>query len=140
MIVFFLSGIWYLIFSILAHRTSIQSEVFEVKRLFGVRGITAWKSIYLRGILPGMITGSVTGIAAEWNASIVAEYFTSAGVSAGKMVTQVHTGIGAFMDQQLALGHLGLIALALINLVVMIVLINRFVWKRAYNRASEVYR
>lgn len=139
-VVFFLSGIWYLIFSIIAHRTSIQSEVFEVKRLFGVKGLRAWKSIYLKGILPGIVTGSVTGIAAEWNASIVAEYFTSAGVSAGNVITQVHTGIGTFLDNQLGMNHLGLIALGLINLTVMIILINRFVWRRAYSKASEVYK
>ena len=140
LVVFFLSGIWYLIFSIIAHRTSIQNEVFEVKKLFGVKGMRAWKSIYLRGILPGIITGSVTGIAAEWNASIVAEYFTSAGVSAGNVITQVHTGIGTFLDNQLSMNHLGLIALGLINLTVMIILINRFVWRKAYTKTSEVYK
>ena len=37
--------------------------------------------MYLKAILPGLITGGITAIAAEWNASIVAEYFTATGIA-----------------------------------------------------------
>ncbi len=138
--VFFLSGIWYVIFSVVADARSLQSNVFEVKRIFQVKGTTAWKKIYLLAIAPGLITGAVTGIAAEWNASIVAEYFTSTGVGAGNTISSVGIGMGKLLDVSLANGNLTLMLIALINLTIMIILINTFVWKRLYKRVSDVYK
>ncbi len=138
--VFFLSGIWYIIFSILAAARALQSDVFDVRRLFGVRRLYAWKTIYIKAIMPGLITGAVTAIAAEWNASIVAEYFTSTGIGNGTLVSSVGIGIGKLLDTSLANGNLVLMAIALVNLTVMIILINTFVWKRLYKGISEVYR
>ncbi len=138
--IFFFSAIWYMLFGILADRSSIHSTMFEVRDIFHVRGINAWKSIYMRAIVPGLITGGITAVAAEWNASIVGEYFTSSAVSAGTVITSVHTGIGVLLDTALQAGNLGLMALALINLTILILLINRLVWHRLYDRIPRVYR
>ena len=138
-VIFFLSGLWYMVFSIMANRSSIQESIFEVKKVFGVKGIDAWKNVYLKAIVPGLITGSITAIAAEWNASIVAERFTSMGVGTGNVITSVGTGMGEYLDVQLAAGHLWLMALALVNLTVMIVIINRLVWKKAYGKVANIY-
>ena len=72
-LIFFISGIWYVIFSIMASSKTLEKQIFEVKSIFNIRGIQAFKKIYLKAIIPGFITGAVTAIAAEWNASIVAE-------------------------------------------------------------------
>ncbi len=155
--VFFLSGIWYVIFSSIADAKSLQSSVFEVKKLFKVKGLNAWKNIYVKAIAPGIITGAVTGIAAEWNASIVAEYFTSAGIGGNAttvcsavsstiaanspcIVSAVNVGMGRLLDTSLASGNLSLMLIALINLTVMIILIDTFVWKKLYKRVSDVYK
>src|SRR5208282_2191409 len=81
-VIFFLSGIWYVIFGMIAATRTLPSNIFEVQKVFGVRGKLAWTKIYLKALLPGFITGAITGIAAEWNASIVAEYFTASGAGA----------------------------------------------------------
>lgn len=149
--VFFLAGIWNVIFSMLANSSSIQSSIFEVKRIFGVKGINAWRHIYVKALLPGLITGSVAAIAAEWNASIVAEYFTSSGVSgATGIYTQVGSimllgktiplGFGYLLDLALLNGKLLVMGFAIANLIVMIVLINRFVWRRMYGQIAKTYR
>ena len=138
--VFVLSGIWYLIFSIIASSRTIAPNIMEVKRLFRLDGIKAWKSIYLKALIPGFLTGALTGIAAEWNASIVAESFTTNGLSGGNIISSVHTGIGVLLDSTLNSGNLTLMVIALLNLIVLILLINTFVWKRLYNRISAVYR
>ena len=149
-IIFFLSGIWYVIFGIMSNATGLSHSVFEVRDLFGVKGENAWKNVYLKAILPGLITGSMTGIAAEWNASIVAEFFTNAGISGSAVISSVHIGIGRLLDLSLSAAPgtvingvvvnqpLLLMAIALINLTVMIVLINTFVWKRLYKSVAEV--
>ncbi len=141
-VVFLLSGIWYVIFSMMASTRTLPSSVFEVKEIFGVKGGNAWKNIYFKAILPGLVTGALTGIAAEWNASIVAEYFTTSGVTGTtNIISSVGTGMGKLLDLALAPGGqgLGLMALALLNLVVMILLINTFVWKRFYRQISKIY-
>ena len=90
-------------------------------------------------LLPGLITGSITAIAAEWNASIVAEYFTTTGISGSSVVSSVGLGIGKLLDISLGSGNLVLMLVALFNLTVMIILINTFVWKRLYRKVSSVY-
>ncbi len=139
-IVFFISGIWYVIFSSIASSKNISLEVREVKRLFHVKGLRAWKSIYVKALLPGIITGSVTGIAAEWNASIVAEYFTNTGISGSNVISSVGIGMGKLLDTSLASGNLLLMVIALINLTVMILIINKFVWRALYKRISAAYK
>lgn len=141
-VVFLLSGVWYIIFSIMASTRTLPQSVFEVRKIFGVKGKNAWKNIYIKAILPGLVTGALTGIAAEWNASIVAEYFTTSGITGTtNVVSSVGIGIGKLLDLALAPGGqgLGLMAIALLNLVVMIILINTFVWKRFYKQISKVY-
>ena len=138
--VYLLSGIWYVIFSILSQRAYIANSIFEVKELFGVKGVRAWRKIYLYAVLPGLITGAVTGIAAEWNASIVAEYFTTSAIGNGAVITSVSLGIGKLLDTSLDSGNMVLMLLALLNLTIMIILINRFVWKRLYNKVESVYK
>ncbi|MEM4089081.1 MAG: hypothetical protein QW528_03970, partial [Candidatus Micrarchaeaceae archaeon] len=83
--------------------------------------------------------GAVTGIAAEWNASIVAEYFTSTAIGNGAVISSVGIGIGKLLDLSLDSGNMLLMLLALANLTVMILLVNRFVWRRLYNNVAKIY-
>lgn len=135
LIVFVLSSVWYIIFSTMNIAKTFPQEIFEVKKIYGVKGVNAWRKIYLKAIIPGLITGAITGIAAEWNASIVAEYFKF-----GSSVSQVGTGIGKLLDLSLASNNLLLMLIALINLTAMILIINTFVWKRLYKDVSKTYR
>ncbi|MFI5412676.1 MAG: ABC transporter permease subunit [Candidatus Micrarchaeales archaeon] len=139
-IVFFLSGIWYMVFSIVSNRNTIPQTVNEVKNIFGVRGKLAWKDIYIKAILPGVITGSITAIAAEWNASIVAERFTATALGNGQVITSIGLGLGKLLDVSLSNGNIGLMIVGLINLTIVIILVNKFFWKRLYNRVLTPYR
>lgn len=140
-VIFFLSGIWYVIFSVMSNAGSLKN-LMEVKEVYGVRGKRAWKKIYLWAIMPGIITGSITGIAAEWNASIVAEYFTTSGISGtgSTVITSVGVGLGKLFDISLNSNNIGLLLLGMANMVVMIYIINVFVWKRLYRKISEFYK
>ena len=141
-IIFLISGIWYVIFSVLASSKNFNKEITEVQSVFGIKGFNAFKKIYMKAIIPGIITGAVTGIAAEWNASIVAEYFTKSGINGTQVVTQVNTGIGKLLDTALSSGPHGnmlLMSIALINLTVMIILINTFLWKKLYKKVADIY-
>ncbi len=136
-LVYFLSGIWYVIFSIIASTKYLQANIDEVRRAFRVKGLIAWRKIYLMAILPGLITGAVTAIAAEWNASIIGEYFTSS--STGAILTSVGVGIGKLLDTALYSGNLYLMLFALINMTAMIIIFNMVVWRRLYDKVTSVY-
>ncbi len=138
--ILFLSSIWYVLFGIFADRSYIRRWLFEVRDLFQIKGVNAWKNIYIKAILPGLITGGITAVAAEWNACIVAEYFTTSAVSAGTVITAVHTGIGVLLDTSLQAGNLTLMLLALINLTIMILIINKLVWRKLYDRMASSYK
>ncbi len=135
-VIYFLSGVWYIIFSISGSTKALPINVDEVKKVFRVKGRAAWKNIYLTAILPGLITGGITAIAAEWNASIVAEYFLS---TSGTVETSVHTGVGVLLNTSLSSGNLSLMLLVLVNMTAMILLLDTFVWKRLYSRITSVY-
>ncbi|MGC8479800.1 MAG: ABC transporter permease subunit [Candidatus Micrarchaeia archaeon] len=130
-IIFFLSGVWYMIFSILGTAKTINTEMLEVKEVFGIRKLEAWKKIYIPAIIPGMITGAITAIAAEWNASILAESFEA---------THVSMGLGYLLDLSLSSNNLILMSIALINMTAMIIIINKLVWRRFYDKVSVIYR
>ena len=136
-LIYVLSGLWYVVFSILATAKYLPSNVDEIRRVFRLNGRSAWKKIYLKAIFPGLITGAITAIAAEWNASIVAEYF-SAGTS-GKVLTSVGTGIGKALNLALSSNNLFLMAILLVNMVIMILSINYFVWRRLYKKMETIY-
>jgi NitT/TauT family transport system permease protein len=138
--IFFLSGIWYMLFGIVSTRSSISQEVGEVRRLFNVRGWNAFSKVYVLAVLPGAVTGGITAIAAEWNASIVAERFTSTAVGSGAILTTVGTGLGKLLDVALANGQIWIMLLGLINLTIVIIVIDRLLWRRLYNRIESVYR
>ncbi len=138
-IIFLLAGIWYPLFSIIGSTKTISPSILEVKNLFKVKGAAAWKNFYLKAMMPGFITGALTGIAAEWNASIVAECFTTNGVGAGTSISCVGDGIGKLLDSTVTTGNTTLLLVALLNIVVMILLINTFVWKRRYRALSKIY-
>ena len=140
-LIFFLSGIWYVVFGITSN-SGVLKSIIEVKDVFGVKGKDAWKRIYIGAVLPGLITGSITAIAAEWNASIVAEYFTSSGISGtgSTVITSVGLGMGKLLDLALNANNIGLLTLAIINMVLMIYLINFFVWKKLYKRVADYYK
>ncbi len=134
-IIFVLGGVWYIIFSTMNMAKTLSPSIPEVKGIYGVKGADAWKKIYIRAIIPGLITGGITAIAAEWNASIVAEYFTVG----NNVAAQVGIGVGKLLDLSLSANNLTLMLLAVANITVMIILLNTFVWKKLYRSVSKMY-
>lgn len=139
--VIFLAMIWYLLFSIIGGMKAMPKQLVEAKDVMKLSRISAWKNLYIPAVMPSFITGSITAIGGAWNSLIVAEYFTMQ-LSSGKSVllTQVGTGIGKVIDQAVFSGNMLLMALALASLTIMVLLINRLVWQRLYNKVTSRYR
>lgn len=138
-VVFAISGIWYLIFSIIATGRALPAYINDIVKVFHVNKGDARSKIYIKALMPGIITGGITAIAAEWNASIVAEMFTTTAIGSGQVLTSVKIGIGKLLDVSLANGNVTLMVIALINLTVMIIIINKFLWRKAYKNTEKIY-
>jgi NitT/TauT family transport system permease protein len=82
-------------------------------------------------LFPYLITGAITSSGGAWNASIVAEYSTFGGR------TLQTTGLGSIISHATGAGDYPLLLAATLTMIVIVTLINRFVWRRLYGIAEE---
>jgi NitT/TauT family transport system permease protein len=126
---------WYLLFNLIAGVRSIPGELKEAVRAFGLSRWMTWKRLVIPAIVPSLITGSITAWGGGWNALIVSEYLVYR-----EKVYSVR-GIGSLLDHATYVsGDSRLILLTLVSLTATIVILNRFIWRRAYAFASDRYR
>ena len=82
-------------------------------------------------MFPYLITGWVTAAGGAWNASIVAEYMTFRGE-----VLQAW-GLGGQINHATEQADFPLLAASVLVMSAMVVLFNRFVWRRLYDLAER---
>jgi NitT/TauT family transport system permease protein len=125
---------WYILFNVIAGAMAIPSDLKEVAKLFHFTTVQRWKTLILPGIFPFLITGLVTASGGAWNASIVAEYFHL------KNQTLQTTGLGATISAATDHGQFQILLLATIVMALMVVTINRLVWRPLYRLAETRYK
>jgi len=125
---------WYILFNVIAGAMAIPSDLKEVSSLFHFTSLQRWTTVILPGIFPFLITGLVTASGGAWNASIVAEYFQI------KDKTLSTLGLGAQISAASARGDFPTLLLATIIMALMVVTINRLVWRPLYRLAETKYR
>ena len=125
---------WYILFNVIAGAMAIPSDLREVATLFRFGAIQRWKTVILPGIFPYLITGLVTASGGAWNASIIAEYFHL------KNQTLHTLGLGAEISAASDHGQFQILLLATILMALMVVTMNRLVWRRLYRLAETRYR
>ena len=106
----------------------------EVAGLFHFSSIQRWKTLILPGIFPYLITGMVTASGGAWNASVFAEYF-----KIGNRTLQT-IGLGAQIDVATDQGKFPILLMATILISLMVVSMNRLVWRRLYRLAETKYK
>ncbi|MFZ0661719.1 MAG: ABC transporter permease subunit [Acidobacteriaceae bacterium] len=125
---------WYILFNVIAGAMAIPSDLKEVSSLFRFTSLQRWTTVILPGIFPYLVTGLVTASGGAWNASIVAEYFQIKGR------TLETTGLGAQISAASAHADFPTLLLATIIMALMVVTINRLVWRPLYRIAETKYR
>ncbi|WP_353069054.1 ABC transporter permease subunit [Tunturibacter empetritectus] len=125
---------WYILFNVIAGAMAIPSDLKEVATLFHFTTIQKWKTVILPGIFPFLITGMVTASGGAWNASIIAEYFRL------KNQTLQTVGLGAVISAATDSGQFQILLLATIVMAIMVVTINRLVWRPLYRLAETRYK
>lgn len=125
---------WYLLFNLIGGVRSISSDIEETAKAFRATKRQYIKHVLFPSLYPSFITGSITAWGGGWNSLIVAEYIVF-----GKHTFYV-LGIGSLID--FAAYNLGntVLLLLLVGLMSMVVVtINRLVWRRLYIRIVKKY-
>jgi NitT/TauT family transport system permease protein len=126
---------WYVLFNLLAGVSQIPADLKEAARAFGLSRVATWRHLTLPAMLPSLITGSITAWGGGWNALILSEYFVYHGT-----IYKVF-GLGAMLDDATYQTGNGLmILLTLLSMVLVVLVLNRLVWRRLYDTATDRYR
>jgi len=125
---------WYILFNVIAGAMAIPTDLREVATLFRFTTAQRWKTLILPGIFPYLITGLVTASGGAWNASIIAEYFRL------KNQTLQTVGLGAVISAATDSGQFQILLLATIVMALMVVTINRLIWRPLYRLAETRYK
>ena len=134
MVLLLLGTQWYILFNIIAGASAIPTDLKEVCGLFRLGKVERWRKLLLPGIFPYLITGFITASGGAWNASIVAEYFHFRGQTLSTV------GLGAVISRATDTGNFRVLLAATMCMALMVVTVNRLVWRRLYGLASTKFK
>ena len=126
---------WYILFNVIAGAMSIPSDLREVTSLYRFTRWQRWTRLILPGIFPYLITGMVTASGGAWNASVYRRILPRS-----KTSTLQTIGLGAQISSATDSGRFPIILLATIMISLMVVTMNRLVWRRLYRLAETRYK
>jgi NitT/TauT family transport system permease protein len=122
---------WYILFNVIAGASAFPSDFREAAASFRVRPWRWWREVMLPGIFPYYVTGAITASGGSWNASIVSEV-----VSWGP--TKLNAGgLGAYIARMTADGDYPRIALGVAVMSVLVIVMNRGLWRPLYAFAER---
>jgi NitT/TauT family transport system permease protein len=125
---------WYILFNVIAGASAIPQDLTYTTQLLQVKGWNRWRTLILPALFPYLVTGLITAGGGAWNASIVAEYVNFGGEAISTI------GVGALIADATANGNYALLLGATLTLILTVVAINRFFWRRLYVVAEDKYR
>ena len=128
-----LSAQWYILFNVVAAVSAIPGQLEEATRIFRLRPVARWRTLYLPSAFPGLVTGWITAAGGAWNASIVAEF-----VHAGSRL-ETTTGLGSLISLATAHGDFPLLAGGITVMSVLVVSWNRLAWRPLARLAQTRY-
>ncbi len=123
---------WYIFFNVVAGVSVFPNDLREAADIYQLRSWVWWRRVIIPAVLPYYITGAVTAAGGAWNASIVAEL-----VSWGSTTLEAR-GIGSYIAKATKYGDLHRVVLGVAVMCIMIVIINRFFWRKLYKYAAQV--
>ena len=125
---------WYILFNVIAGAISIPNDMKEAARIYGLEGWELWRKLIIPAIFPFWVTGACTAAGGAWNASIVAEVVTW-----GKQ-TQTADGLGAYIAQVTASGDNARIICSIGVMSLVVVTLNKLIWRKLYNLAERKFK
>ncbi|MFI4939779.1 MAG: ABC transporter permease [Burkholderiales bacterium] len=122
---------WYILFNVIAGASAMPTDLREAASSFRISGWRWWRDVMLPGVFPYYITGAITASGGAWNASIVSEAVSwgPTKLSAG--------GLGAYIAHMTEAGDFPRIALGIAVMSVLVVGMNRLLWRPLYALAER---
>ncbi len=132
-----ISMIWSLVFTMIGGLKAIPEDVRAAATVFHIGGWNKLRYITLPAIFPYIITGSLLAWGQGWNIIIVAEVIHNY-IPHGQ-ASQDLLGLGSLLINSFAQGNNSLFLTALAVMIVLIGLLNFFVWQKLL-RVTERYK
>lgn len=121
---------WYVLFNVVAGGMAIPADLQEAARAYRMPLWQRFWQVYLPAVFPYLVTGWVTAAGGAWNASIVAEYDTTG--------TETPAwGLGAMISEAASGENFPQLAASVLVMSVIVVLLNRTLWRACYNLAER---
>lgn len=124
---------WYVLFNVIAGAMAIPGDLREATTIYHVSGWRKWRTLILPAIFPYLVTGMLTASGGAWNASIISEY----------VLFNNHTystiGLGASIATAASTRNFPELLAATLLMAIIVVIINRLLWKRLYALAERRY-
>ena len=125
---------WYILFNVIAGAMAIPEDLKAAAKTFGLKGWEKWKVVILPSIFPYLLTGMVTATGGCWNASIVSEYVNFGGNTVSTI------GLGSLIAEATEKGNYPLLLIATIVMCIVVVIVNKTLWKRLYALSEEKFK
>jgi NitT/TauT family transport system permease protein len=134
MLLMLLGTQWYILFNVIAGAMAIPTDLKEAAQIFHFGSWDRWRFLILPGIFPYLVTGLVTASGGAWNASIIAEYFHFH----AKIVSV--PGLGSTISSASDAGRFDMLLASTLIMAIIVVVINRLVWRRLYRLACSRFK
>jgi NitT/TauT family transport system permease protein len=125
---------WYILFNVIVGASAIAPDLRYAGRNLGVTGWLWWRKIALPAVFPFYLTGAITASGGSWNASVAAEVATW-----GNETVRAH-GLGAYIAGATESGDFKRMVLGTVVLSLLVVTLNRILWRPLYARAERRFR
>lgn len=122
---------WYVLFNVIAGAGAISGDWKEAAQMCRLRGWQLWKTVYLPAVFPFWVTGACSAAGGAWNASVVSE------LASWGDTTLKAQGLGAVIAEVTRDGRLGLIFASIATMAMMVVGLNRIIWRPLYALAEK---
>jgi NitT/TauT family transport system permease protein len=133
--ILFMEMLWYLVFSMIGGLKTIPKDILDAATVFKIKGFNKLRFIIIPAIFPYIITGSLLAWAAGWSILIVAESLHSY-IPNGNP-TNDPLGLGSLLVNSFSKGQTVVFLASLITMIIVIALINFFVWQKLLHIAER---
>jgi NitT/TauT family transport system permease protein len=133
--ILFLSMLWNIVFTLVGGLNVIPKDILAAAKVFGISGGTLVRRVLLPSLVPQLVTGSILAVAQGWNLIIVAEVlhtYIPGGTSAQDLF-----GVGSILVDAAANAQNEVFLAAVVVMVVVIALMNLFVWQKLLHFAQR---
>ena len=132
-----LDMIWYMFLNIVSAVKNVPTEINEVGKMFGFKGLKRITHIIIPSILPAIVTGSILSWGTGWNTIIFAEYLPSTEPAIPPVSVP---GIGSLLDKAgYEYGNTVVLIFILIIIAAIVLLMEGLVWRRLLRKFEKYH-